>query len=349
MVKDHVHVERPEAHAHHSVSFDMFPSKTSPFYEYVKRNRMYMFGQLAAIYADSGSYMFTFDEVEIASRVTDQEVEMTGRAEDQIVSLRNAYVDSLFESRTVFDHVLASLGLSFLDHSSISFANHRFVGENGVHEADDPGRVSLGTSHLVNDGSETVITAEAVHTNDERLANNVRSWLEHIHSYFKGVFADALTGVSHKHYVRFLLEAFPGRVQVRQLPAAYAELQPVRRQALNTEEDDVDTWIDLADDIDDILQELDRTPSLDEIRLVTAVYQRTRQEDRVRAALDYVNEHASFFAEKHPEIAMRVIDTSRVLQGEDQRYNTLRDGSKAERHDVEAAFKAVLEGEHVDH
>jgi len=329
MEDDPVHLNRPADHAEHTVSFDVFPTKQTPFYDYVKRNRLYMFGQLAAVYSDTGSYAITFDSVEVINEGT------------TIKTLNGAYVERQFEQDTVFDHILSSLGLSYLDHQRIMFEECDIVGEESSYEAGE-GSIIGETLHLVNTSSETIIAPDALHTNNAGLAERVTDWMEHIQSYFKGVFSGSPSGVSHKHYVMFLLEAFPGSVQVRQLPAAYTELQPIRDQAMVLEEEDVESWQELADDLDDILEHLDRELSADERRLVTSVYQHTYQEERVVEAQAMVNERPRFFANAHPELAMAVIDTVRVINNKQQRYNTQWQGDEAHRHQVEEAFKEVL-------
>lgn len=326
----HTAVERRISNTSYIVSFDPFPDKTSPFHEFLKEARLYTFAQLFAVYHDNATYRFLFDEVTVKSQDG-----------EPVRELQNATVDERFDASTVFDHVVSSV--PYVAHDAIDFGSYRVVGEKTTYEPNESLRLELGDTYLLRDQENTIITSTALHTDDEDVANLVTDAVQRIKTYFKHLLENAKTGVSHKHYVFFLLESFPGQIRVRQLPAMYTELEPYKRRARSIPIESTEAWKDLAEDVADEVEGLNRELSNDEKHLVCSVYQRSHDERFIDKAMAYLNDDPDFFASNHADLVMRVIDTARILDGETQRYNSLNN-LRADNPPVEVALHEEMRG-----
>lgn len=321
----------------HRVAFDVFPGKTSPFHSFIKESRLYTFAQLFAVYHDSGEYAVRFDKAHVVDRSRDET--------ETVRILVNAAVKQTFSSKTIFDHIAGSLNLSYLDHDQLRFSAYNVVGEDYEYSPEEGStRLDHNAVFLQDELSGTVVTPSALHTDDGELARLTEDGLQHLKTYFSSVMDAAHTGVSHKHYVKFLLEAFPGRIQVRQLPAMYTELEQHRRRANRLDEADQEGWRELADDLDSTVGSLDRELSNDELELLCRTYHRAGTEGRVAEAMSILNDHAAYFAANHAGLVMDVVDSHRSLHGDNPVYD------RADTQRVEQRlFEKVRGGRHVHH
>ena len=322
------------------VGFDVFPNYTSPFQSYIKQDRLFSFAQLHSVVVGPETFQPRFTDAVILER---------GADEDAGIALRNPRIPEEFGSEDVFDHILSGLGISYLDHASIPLETFDVVGDRRVYHASDEAKtIQLGSLELHGVESDAVIGPSTLRTSDEHYAELVKQRLQQIKSYFASIMDSAAFGVSHKHYIQYLLEAFPGRVQVRQLPAVYTEFEPLNREARSLDDDDDAAWRDLAATASKTARDLDRDLSMDERRFLVETFVQAGQE-YIDDACKVANSRPRQFAENYPRVVMRLVDTKRVLNDQEQLFNARDDGEHRDLQRVETALFDKIGGGRGDH
>lgn len=323
-----------ENHAH-TVAFTMFPQRSSPFFTFLRQARLYTFAQLFTTYLHDEPFVFCFDEM--TARPVYRGRGLAEKAEG--TTLYDATVLRWFDQSTVFDHIVASLGIPFLAHESITLGDYPIAGQDATWQPRGEVDLNFSTMQLRNPETGTTLNPDALHTDNKRLADHVRSRVQHISSYFSAVINNAQSGVSHRHYVKFLLDAFPGRIRTRHLPPSYTELKPLQKEA--ERHDETDDWRSLADDLRQTVRGLDRdlTPK-ERAFAVSVLLQATRQDDVVLATR-LVEEDAEWFAANRSGLVKKTVDAQRLLRGNDQIYNTY-DERQRERLSAEAILHDSL-------
>lgn len=323
----------------YKVGFDVFPNYTSSFKSYIKEDRLFSFAQLHSVMEGPGTFQAWFSDAVIVNKhVEDNDGE----------ALRHPRIPRKFSSEEVFDHILSRLGINYLDHTSISFHSFDVVGDTKAYHADAENRtIHLGALELRGDQQSLIIGPSSLRTNDEAYAKSVKQRLQQIKTYFSSIMESAALGVSHKHYIKYLLEAFPGRVQVRQLPAMYAEFEPLHREAKSLSRENRGGWKSLAKNALETAEDLDRDVSMDERRFIVEVCLRANGpflDDALRLA----NEKPRQFATRNPEIVMEIVDAKRIRKGEDQVFNTM-EPEQRDLDQVEEALFDRLRGKYGNH
>lgn len=320
-----------------TVRFDVFPNHQSPFHQYIKTDRMFSFAQLHSVYHGAGEYQIWFTDAVMVSA-----------DEDEQVALERPRIPETFQSTTLFDHILAGLGIQYLAHADIPLQAYDVVGDQHVYHADsEQHSIQIGGMRLRAPDTSTVIEPEALRTDHDGYADTLRKRLQHLKTYFQGVMESANLGVSHKHYIKYLLDAFPGRIQVHQLPAMYTEFEPLYRQARSLDDSDVDAWDELAVQAKETEQELEREMSFDEKRFLCTVF--IKSERFIEQAANIMQETPNSFADNAPRLIMRLVDTMQIKNGDVQIYNSLQGDPTRELHDAEAAMLDSMRGDYGDH
>lgn len=322
------------------VGFDVFPNYTSQFQSYIKHDRLFSFAQLHSVVVGPDKYQPRFTDAVITER---------GNDEAPGVALQNPRIPERFSSEELFDHILSRLGISYLDHDSLPFQTFDVVGDRRVyHASDEATTIQLGSLELHGAESDAVIGPSTLRTTDEHYAESVKQRLQQIKSYFTSIMESTALGVSHKHYIQYLLEAFPGRVQVRQLPAVYTEFEPLNREARSLDEGDDEEWEDLAATALETSQDLDRDLSMDERRFLVETFLQAGQK-YTDEAFEVANNRPRQFAENYPGVVMRLLDKKRVLNDQEQLFNSCDDGDHRDLQRVETALFDRLGGRRGNH